>query len=139
MKDIIFNEKKKEKESPKKNSIVKYEEWHPRSAYRKGYIDFSTHIRLLSNDILKKGDEFFCLGRWMEVLPVRIGTFAGHNFEYRRRRQKYEPNIDLKVYQTLSKTDIIREGDEFWDGKRWLITGKVGTKVDDIFTYRRKL
>ena len=96
-KDTIFKDHKELKQSTQEEPLRLLPKYPTSSYYLSHplpFIDFREHIRLLPDDLVKEGDEYYYGNKWHVVPPQRCGSFVERVFIYRRARSKI-PMIEL--------------------------------------------
>lgn len=91
-KDTIFNTDRKEFKASTKEEPLRLLPKYPTSSYYLSYplpfIDCREHIRLLQDELVQEGDEFYFENKWHVASEARCGSFVGNTFIYRRARGK---------------------------------------------------
>ena len=91
-KDTIF---KDQKEPARERSLPKYK--FPKLSYCLCYplpfIDSREYIRLLPDELVQEGDEFYYGTKWCAASKERCGMFVDHIFVFRRSRAKFIANL----------------------------------------------
>jgi len=105
----------------------------------KDELNLNNYRKIGKDEILLKEDIYYDEGQAGWRYTQLPGQQPCTKTYYRKINLNAPPYIDVREYRLLFPNDVLRDGDEFFQGQGWYKTGNIGQKADEIYFYRRKL